>query len=229
MGRFDFDKARDLIYSLKKKGYETTVFGGGEPFFWPHDLKSLIQYAKSLEFLTQVGTNATCLPIDFEDWNFVDRWVLPLDGVTDSTHNQMRFFQNRHRAIIVDTLNKLKQRQRTVTISTVLTQVNASEILKIAEFLKELNTELNQNTHFIHAWHLYQFIPQGRGGAKNQEQLLLPEQQYEYLVSAVKALALPFKIFKRKNMLFSETVEFFWMQQDQIYSQSRYHTARWIG
>jgi hypothetical protein len=92
----------------------------------------------------------------------------------------------------------------------------------IAEFL----LKLQEPKPFIHAWHLYRFLPFGRGGAKNQKSLLLDDEVYERIVSQTKARNLPFKVFKRKDMLLSQTVEFFWVENNQLLSQSRINGRR---
>jgi len=223
MGTFDFATAQELLVDLKKRGYISAIFGGGEPFFWPHDLKAILKFAHDLGLKTQVGTNSIKLPADFESWNFVDRWVIPLDGVTNITHNQLRQFQNRHWEIITQNLKKLKQAKRSTTISTVLTAKNRQEILAIGEYLRDLQ---DKDKTFIHAWHLYQFLPFGRGGSNHQHDLNIPDAEYENLFSQARALQLPFKVFKRKNMLMSSSVEFYWVENGQLMSQSKQGTRK---
>lgn len=218
MGTMSFEVAQNLLQNLKSKGFVSAIFGGGEPFYWPHDLKKILLYAKSLGLTTQVGTNATRLPTDFTEWEFVDRWVIPVDGVTHNVHNNLRSFQNRHLTIARETLEKLKAAGRSTTISTVITQVNHHEVLAIGEYLRELQ---NSERKFIHAWHLYKFLPFGRGGKIHKAELETTDEDYEKIVGAVRKLDLPFKVFKRKDMLLSKTVEFYWVENGKLMAQSR--------
>lgn len=209
------DLARQLLRFLRERGYSSAIFGGGEPFHWPHDPAKLIQFAKELGFLTQVGTNAVNLPEGFEQWSFIDRWVLPLDGTTGTTHNSMRHYHRRHREIILSALKKLAAAEKSVTISTVITKINQGEILGIGEWLRSI---VQQQPDFVHAWHLYQFLPFGRGGAVHKEELEIPPEAYEDLVLKAKAANLPFRVFKRANMMNSKTVHFFWFEGGRLQS-----------
>lgn len=218
MGTMSYELAQKLLQNLKAQGFISAIFGGGEPFYWPNDLKKILMFAKDLGLTTQVGTNATRLPADFTQWNFVDRWVIPVDGVTHEVHNQLRTFQNRHLQIALETLEKLKKARRSTTISTVITKVNHHEVIAIGEYLRKLQ---NSDHNFIHAWHLYKFLPFGRGGKVHKAELEITDDKYEKIVSAVRGLDLPFKIFKRKDMLLSKTVEFYWVENGKLMAQSR--------
>lgn len=215
MGSFEFSQAVELLETLKSESVKTVVFGGGEPFLWRHNLIELTLKAKQLGFTVQVGTNAILLPLGFENISSIDRWVLPLDGASREIHNSLRFFKNEHFDIILKRMQSLAKANRAITISTVITQKNEFDILNIAELLKNFQIE-NKN---IYAWHLYQFLPQGRDGAKNAHILELPEARYNIICESVKKLNLPFKVFKRTNMLQSKTVEFFWMEQEKLHRQ----------
>ena len=180
-------------------------------------------FAKELGLRTQVGTNATRFPVDFEKWNFVDRWVIPVDGVSSEIHNNMRSFQNRHLQIIRETLEKLKKAGCSTTISTVVTKVNRQEVTAIGEYLRNLQGSENK---CIHAWHLYKFLPFGRGGKLHQAELEMPDTEYEKVVREVREQKLPFHVFKRKDMLLSKTVEFYWVEAGQMMAQSRAQGTR---
>lgn len=225
MGALTFELAEKLLNNLKNRGFTSAIFGGGEPFYWPHDFKKILKHAKSLGLTTQVGTNATKLPRDFTEWDFVDRWVIPIDGIKSETHNELRTFQNRHWEIVTDTLAQLKKAGRSCTISTVITQVNQNEIPEFGEYLRILQ---NPDGSFLHAWHLYKFLPFGRGGKPNQNKLEIPDSDYEKIVNDIRKKELPFKVFKRKDMLLSKTVEFFWVEDGKLFAQSRAKGKRLI-
>ncbi len=218
MGTMTFEVAQGLLRDLKRRNFASAIFGGGEPFFWPYDLKKILQYASELGLRTQVGTNAIKFPADFDQWDFVDRWVIPVDGVTSEVHNKLRSFQNRHLQIVTKTLSQLKDAGRSVTISTVITKNNQQEVMKIGEYLRTLQ---EGEKKIIHAWHLYKFLPFGRGGKLHQAELEISDELYEQIVREVRQQKLPFQVFKRKDMLLSKTVEFYWIEQGKLMLQSK--------
>ena len=213
----DFDamtylQAVELLGKLKEEGFENIVLGGGEPFDWSGDLLALSREAKRLGFFVQVGTNAVALPKDFESIESIDRYVLPLESSKDVIHNKMRFYKNKHHQVILDSLGRLRAAQKSVTLSTIITKVNKDELGALAIFLKILGT----GSPFIHAWHLYKFIPQGRGGGVNADFLMLSDEEYIRVSDEVGGLGLPFDVFKRRDMYHSKTVDFFWLESGKL-------------
>ena len=206
-------QAEALLTYLKMLGVKSLVIGGGEPFDWPGDLISISQYAKQLGFRTvQVGTNGIALPDGFENIESIDRFVISIESAHPAPHNAMRLYQNRHHDIIMNRLDKLKEAKKSVTLSTVITEVNKNAILQLAEFIHQHN----EDSHHVHAWHLYQFIPVGRGGVVHGDDLRIEPEEYDAIVESVKALNLPFKIYRRSDMYASQTVDFFWYHHGEI-------------
>jgi len=206
-------QAETLLTYLKKIGVKSLVIGGGEPFDWPGDLVAVSQFAKQIGFSTvQVGTNGIALPDGFELIESIDRFVIPIESADPEPHNAMRLYQNRHHGIIMNRLDKLKQANKSVTLSTVITEVNKRGIITLAEFIRKHN----ESTNHIHAWHLYQFIPIGRGGAVHGDDLRIEPAEYNEIVESVKALDLPFRVYRRSDMYASQTVDFFWYENGEI-------------
>jgi MoaA/NifB/PqqE/SkfB family radical SAM enzyme len=218
METMGMEMAQALLRDLRRRGFASAIFGGGEPFAWPHDLKKILAYAKSLGLATQVGTNGICFPASLARWDFVDRWVIPLDGASPGAHNRMRAYRERHWQIATGVLGKLRAAGRSATVSTVVTRVNRDEIVGIGEYLRALQ---DPERPFLHAWHLYKFLPFGRGGEAHRDELLLADAEYERIFSEARQLALPFRVFKRENMLLSKTVEFYWLEGGRLRAQSR--------
>ncbi len=208
----------DLLRALKREGFENVVFGGGEPFTWPGNLVDLTKKAKEKGFFVQVGTNAADVPLNFEFIETIDRYVLPLESVDPDVHNRMRFYKNKHHQSIICNLQKLKAAQKSVTLSTIVTKINYQGLKELACFLKQFN----EPEKFIHAWHLYMFLPQGRGGSLNASALSISEDIYEHVVHEIKGLGCSFPVYKRKNMYCSTTVDFFWAQNGQIVRGSHF-------
>ena len=199
-----FVQAVALLENLHEKGIRNVVFGGGEPFKWPFDLVALTRRAKAMGFLVQVGTNGIALPPRFESIKSIDRYVLPLDAASPAIHNGMRRFKERHHSIILERLETLKGAGKEVTIGTVVTRQNLLHLPDIADFLEGYQREGGR----IHAWHLYRFLPEGRGGSINASYHSISEEEYDLAIREIRSRPLSFQTYKRKNMYRSKTVGF---------------------
>lgn len=208
-----YEQGNALLEYLRGINVSNVVVGGGEPFYWEH-LTAFCRHAKYLGFLVQAGTNATLLPVGFEYSDIIDRFVIPLEAANEDIHNSMRFAPPSHYKTIMDCLAKLKTAKKSVTISTVITRANINAVPDLAEFLRTYN----EGSGHLHAWHLYKFIPKGRGGASNAESLSVSLDEYEAIFARVKSARLPFKVFKRGDMYKSKTVAFFSYQNGKICS-----------
>ena len=215
MGSFDLGQGCALLDRLRGEGFDNVVLGGGEPTLWPPGFTRLAREAKARGFTVQLGTNGVLLPDRFESLDEIDRYVLPIDGATADVHNAVRFFRQQHFAVVTDRLERLHAAGKSTTVSTVITRLNRHDVANIARLL----AGLNRPRPFIHAWHLYQFIPHGRGGAVNRELLALPRDDYDRTCDAVRGMSLGFRTFKRPDMLHSKSVEFFWMRQGKLHRQ----------
>lgn len=217
------EQGREMMDHLARLGVKSVILGGGEPFDWPHDLVALARYAKSRGFRTvQVGTNAIAAPEGFEHIDAIDRYVIPIESAHPEPHNRMRLYRNRHHGIIMDRLAALKAARKSVTLSTVITAVNRDHVLELAEWIRTYH----QGSEHVHAWHLYQLIPRGRGGAVHGDELQVEPGEYDRIVRAVKALDLPFDVYRRTDMYHSRTVDFFWFEKGEIrWGAEERHTA----
>ncbi len=208
-----FEQAAQLLRNLKRGGtVRSIVLGGGEPFDWPHDLIAIGHLGRSLGLLMQVGTNGIAMPDDVECLEAFDRYVLPLESVEPDAHNAMRLYRGRHHRIIMQRLEALRLAHRSVTVSTVVTQRNADHVPDVGRFLGRYAAAGGN----VHAWHLYQFLPQGRGGGVNALDLALPESVYKDLCARAESLDLPFRIYRRSDMYRSRTVDFFWVERGAV-------------
>lgn len=210
-----FDKAdvEELKKVLTHEHFDSVIIGGGEPLLWKYGVYNFIDEIKDQNFLIQVGTNGILLDDKFYQRPEVHRWVLPLESLNATTHNTMRLSKVDHHELILDRIQKLQNNPNSLTLSTVLTKRNKNDLIELAEHLK--NFQLHGKSP-IHAWHLYQFIPTGRGGDYSKDLLLLEDAEYENLCQQIISLKLPFKVYKRKNMQKSQSVTFFWKENNQI-------------
>lgn len=210
-------QAVELLRTLKKEGCTNVVLGGGEPLEWPGDLSALAQEAKRLGFLVQLGTNGVDLFKNYHLLEDIDRVVLPLESAHADIHNTIRFYKNTHHQLVVEVLDKLRNAHKSVTLSTIVTRVNKDELPSLAVFLSAVNAP----RPFIHAWHLYKFIPLGRGGKPNAGTLEITDGEYRDACHAVKTMGLPFDVYQRRDMYHSRTVDFFWYEGGHLKRASK--------
>ncbi len=201
-----WEDALDLLEQLKSKNIQNLVLGGGEPFYWPHNVLKLSQVATNMGFHIQIGTNGIELPKGFQFEESVKRYVLPLESVEDGIHNALRQYKKRHCSIIKQALKNLAESRKEVSISTVLTKVNLNYLQGLKDFLVQYQSQY----HNIHAWHLYQFVPAGRGGRLENEKLQISKENYWGAVHSLKQDVKDFKVFARPDMYHSKTVGFYW-------------------
>ncbi len=202
------EQGRRVLDTLEERSIASVVLGGGEPFAWEHDCLDLAAEAKARGFFVQVGTNGIDVPTDFDTTHCVDRYVFPLDGPDDASHNTVRIFRDGHFALVLDRLDALRRARKSVTVSTVITSCNIDELHRIRALL----ADYRKNGGQLHAWHLYKFLPIGRGGRDNAEALTVTDRAYDAACSSVKETDPGFAIYKRKDMRHSKSVDFFWFE-----------------
>ncbi len=213
-GSFTFAEAVGLLDQIKSCGIQNIVMGGGEPTLWPHDPFRLAEEAKAMGFFVQLGTNGIKLPENFAKHPAIDRYVLPLESTEAHVHNEMRIYKKGHHPLILERLHRLRENKKSVTVSTVVTQKNRTHLEKLACFLRDYQ----KGGGLLHAWHLYKFIPEGRGGRPNEKELLLQDNEFDEDCKKIKGSDWGFPVFRRENMLHSKSVAFYWMEGGTLHS-----------
>lgn len=203
------DQALWVLDHMQAMGMDNLVLGGGEPFLWEPGVIRLAEEAKRRAMFVQVGTNGVALPAGYERLECFDRYVLPLESAAPAAHDRMRCWVGSHHALILRRLEELAAAGKSITVSTVVTAENRSEIPVLAAFLADYALSGAR----LHAWHLYQFIPEGRGGARHADALRVREEDYDALCAEIKAMPLGFTVFKRKDMRHSRSVDFYWFEE----------------
>ncbi len=206
MSSMRYEQALHVLDEAARRRIGNVVLGGGEPFTWRPGAMRLAREAKRRGFVVQIGTNGAAPPPGYERAEAVDRYVLPLDAATASAHDALRHYPDGHHRVIVERLTRLREAGKSVTVSTVVTALNLGEMETLAYFLNAYAREGGR----LHAWHLYRFLPQGRGGARNAPRLRIGDATYEAACARAKAAARGYAVFKRKDMQHSRTVDFFW-------------------
>lgn len=221
VGTMTPDQYLRVLSLLERRGFNGIVLGGGEPFCWPHGVRGAAQAAKAAGLLVQVGTNGVAMARHEALEDCVDRYVLPLDAMDPLIHNSMRplpAVSGGHHRLILRRLEQLRQRRGAVTVSTVISRANLDDVVPIGNYLADYVADGGR----LHAWHLYRFIPAGRGGARNAAALSISNGDYERIVSEVKAQYYPFTVFKRPDMRHSATVDFLWYENNSLRVGSEY-------
>lgn len=207
-----FDEATSLLCALRGR-VEGVVLGGGEPFLWPHDLEKLACLACDLGFQVQVCTNGVNMPVGFEQIEAVHRYILPLEAMDPAVHDSLRIRAGGgHHTIVMDRIQALAKAGRELTLSTVVTSKNLSELQAIAEWLAWQSLVGLK----IHAWHLYRFLPVGRGGVPHGQELAVDSDEYVQVCGAIKMAGLPFQVLRRDDMTRASTVEFCWFEKGRL-------------
>lgn len=217
LDRMSWAQATDLLRRLADSGFVNAVLGGGEPFAWSR-LTELGAFAKDLGLEVQVGTNGVSLPPDFAALDCFDRYVLPIESAAPALHDAMRPLRGRsHHALILRRLEALRAAGRDVTVSTVVTAENVDMLPELGGWIAAYVAGGGR----LHAWHLYRFIPEGRGGAVNAGRFYLEKDAYDAAVRTVRAAFPQITIFKRPDMYHSHDVDFFWREGGALRIGSR--------
>lgn len=207
-----WNQAEQLLMALQTCGLKNIVLGGGEPFLWPHGLLDLCARAQALGFLVQVCTNATHLPEVFEHIAAIDRFVLPLEALDPAVHDHLRLHPGGHHAQVLEAIDRLMAADRPFTLSTVVTRTNLEHLPTLAAFLGALR----ERGARIHAWHLYRFLPVGRAGRPNADQLDTSVEAFLAATLGIQALHLGFPVYRRSDMLKASSVAYFWAEAGEL-------------
>lgn len=207
------EKARALMGVLAESSIDSVVLGGGEPTLWPGDVNALAGHAQSLDLVTQLNTHGGGLLENLERYSNIDRFILPIESHRPAVHDNLRRGWSGHHAMILELVEALLREQRTISFATVITAENHGDVLGMASWMSELQARGAR----IHAWHLYNFLPEGRGGAgKLAANLACSRAEFLRACTEAKGADLGFPVYRRDNMLESSTVEFLWFEQGTL-------------
>jgi MoaA/NifB/PqqE/SkfB family radical SAM enzyme len=207
-----FDEAESLLRELRRRSVADVVFGGGEPFLWPHDLSRLTRLARDLGFRVQVCTNGVSMPGDFATIESIDRYILPLESMESALHDELRRARDSHHARTLERMESLAGSERELTVSTVVTRRNLDRLQPILDHLLGLAGRGVR----LHAWHLYRFLPIGRGGSAHGAELAIDAPEFRRACAPLQSAGAPFAVYRRPDMMNSRTVEFFWYEDGRL-------------
>jgi MoaA/NifB/PqqE/SkfB family radical SAM enzyme len=204
-----FEEALALLAALRPTPITHVVLGGGEPFLWMPGVARLAAAAQGIGFHVQICTNGVPLPEGFEGLPGVDRFILPLESTDPARHDAARIWgAGGHHALVLRRLESLRRAGREVTISTVVTRRNLADLPGLGAFLRN---QAEQGLR-LHAWHLYRFLPVGRGGAIHGADLAVDPAAYRAACDAEQAAGLPFTVYRRDDMLRASSVAYLWRE-----------------
>lgn len=210
----DLSEALALLDHLAEQNVRNVVFGGGEPLTWAADITTLCAAAQRKGFFVQLGTNGILLPHFLPILQHCDRIVLPLDAAEALKHDTLRRFRESHFALMEDLLERLRREQKEITISTVVCRYNLPALPGLATYLQKYVERGGR----LHAWHLYRFLPIGRGGRRSAKDLGISQREYHHVCNHVRKTITAFRVYKRPDMFQSRTVCFFWRERDGLHS-----------
>ncbi len=206
--------ARWLVEQLAAHGFQSVVLGGGEPLLWPHGIKNLAAHAHAQGLLVQVCTNATGLNQGLATCESIGRFILPLEAGTAASHDRARFrSKGSHHARVLDTLELLRFHSREVTLSTVVTKENLTQLAQIGAWIEGYKASGAR----LHGWHLYRFQPIGRHG--HSAELDISDREWRTCLDELNRHTLPFKTWVRPDMPNSKSVTFLWCDDGHIKTQ----------
>ena len=218
-------QAESLVMDLARTGIESVVLGGGEPLLWSGDLGALVRCAKIHGLHVQLCTNALALPASMAALEEVDRFLLPLEAADADLHDRLREQGGPQHAMVLRRVEELTEAGRELTVSTVVTRLNADVLTLLADLLQRLHGAGAR----IHAWHLYRFPPVGRGGRPHADELEIELADYLAAVQSVRGAQLPFPVFRRHDMLRSSVVEHLWLEDGDVRMGSETYLRREAG
>jgi MoaA/NifB/PqqE/SkfB family radical SAM enzyme len=127
-------------------------------------------------------------------------------------HDGLRAHPAGHHRLVLDRIDTLAGSGRQLTVSTVVTRDNIDRLAEVGEFLAH-STARGVD---VHAWHLYRFLPVGRSGSRNANRLSITHGEFASACARARNPRLPFRVYRRDNMLRSSSVEFFWFENGRL-------------
>lgn len=202
----------ELIERLANDGFESVVFGGGEPLLWKGDLQAAASLAHEAGLMVQLCTNGTNRSRLIRLLPDLDRVILPLEAATARPHDALRKSGHSHFAKVTELLEVFMKMGVDTTISTVVNKLNIDGLPE----LRSLLLRLAERGLPIHAWHLYRFLAIGRGGLPAGDELNITMNRYWQETNALRRSDSPFALYRRPHMLRSKCVEYFWIEDGQV-------------
>lgn len=181
--RISLKRALSVIELFKQAGVKRVVITGGEPLLHPN-IDEIIKKIAQNGIVVNLDTNGDYF------WRhkdiilqYVDFLGLPIDYASgDRSYRKNGNFENNMRILKFFSTNHYKTRIR---VGTVVTKQNLSDLPSIFKLLQGFKIDL---------WKIYQFIPMGVLGRKNESELLIDNDTYVKATDFLKNVQKPFKV-----------------------------------
>jgi len=172
----DTGEALNIINLLAKLGVEAIVITGGEPLL-RKDLPIIIKAIKDHDLKVYVSTNGDFYMKRREEIEeYLDALILPIDGYSATTHDQLRANGNFERVTEILASISSQQARLRINVGTVVCRENMNELNMIERMLSKYQ---------IHLWKVYQFIPYTDRKLQkkwNEWSLGINEEQFQIVV-----------------------------------------------
>ena len=150
------DKYKKIIRKCKSLNIETVNIAGGDPLLYS-EICDIVECSKNLGMRTTLDTNCLSFnPSKHVDLiNSLDMISVPIDGCNEKTHDRVRSFIGSFKKVVntIETISEMSDKIE-IRVNTVVVKDNYKELDGIAELLSQ---------YPITFWHIYDFIPIGRG------------------------------------------------------------------
>lgn len=190
------ERIEKLLEEAKDLGIKKVYFSGGEPFMHP-DIWKFIEKTISLKLKLRIVSNGlTILNFDQQKIDLlkqIDGLDISLESYDRDVHNKLRggdFFDR-----TVNGIKKLRANDINITINTVLSNKNYSDLDKFLEFTKELNANF-VNFQPLHVWSNYE-----ETSSVSKDEFSINDQSLNDLENKIKLAITRSKQIKQKNNL----------------------------
>lgn len=187
-----YEKISSFLEYAKDNGLERVTISGGDPLTRP-DISLIIK--KCLDLKIKINLDTVGLPLigpkkvlgnsiiidKLVDYNLLKKISIigiPLDGSNNDIISKFRIHENNLFNEMVDILNLFEKEGIKVCINTVLHKQNIDDIENIFEILNGYNC--------VKKWQLFQFMPIGPLGKKNEKTFSIEKEDIEKVRKILK-------------------------------------------
>lgn len=185
--RLSLEDCKKILLFFANEGTSSVVITGGEPLL-RNDIEEILSYAKSIGLQTTLSTNGLLLKAKGDNvLPYVDDLGIPIDGSTPEKNAKMRLKLGqrsgnmKHLGTALDAIKTVSEKNPTIsiTIRTVASKVNFTDIHAIAELIQREDLKIDR-------WKIYQFAPFSIGAAHFNDHHISDEDFNSLLKRLVK-------------------------------------------
>jgi len=191
------EKWKKIIQFFYDHGTDAIVFTGGEPLI-RKDINELIRFAKLKGMRVTLSTNAFFLQKrGNEILPYIDKVGIPIDGSNAALNAKMRRGNSLSFKHAIDALfyTKINYPRIQITVRTVVSKTNLSDILNIGQLLVKYQ-------QYFDRWKIYEFTPVSVG-KKYLLEHKLKLREFQHTMSSLlnKYSSLPITIYPSEHRI----------------------------